>query len=151
MRWLPHVPWPYPEEAGRGFLAFAAGSWLGHQAHFAIADAADDALLGGLNVDIDVPHAVGEVGYRVNPEARGRGVATRAVGLAVDWALDAIGLARLDLGADTRNLASMRVAARSGFRREGTLHGLVRRGAERSDDAICSLLPSDPRAPRRGA
>ena len=77
VRWLTHVPWPYPEEAGRGFLAFAAGSWLGYQAHFAIADAASDALLGGLNVDIDVPHAVGEVGYRVNPEARGRGVATR--------------------------------------------------------------------------
>ena len=54
-------------------------------------------------------------------------------------------LARLDLGADTRNAASLRVAAKSGFRREGTLHGLVRRGEERSDDAIYSLLPTDPR------
>lgn len=150
VRWLTHVPWPYTEEAGRGFLAFAAGSWLGCQAHFAIADEASDTLLGGLNVDIDVPHAVGEVGYRVNPEARGRGVATRAVGLAVEWALETIGLARLDLGADTRNLASLRVASRSGFLREGTLHGLVRRGAERSDDAICSLLPNDPRPRRSG-
>ena len=34
-----HVPWPYSDEAGRGFLAFAAGSWLANQAHFAIADA----------------------------------------------------------------------------------------------------------------
>ena len=56
-----------------------------------------------------------------------------------------LGLARLDLGADARNLASLRVAARAGFLREGTLHGLVRRGAQRSDDAVCSLLPSDPR------
>ena len=149
VRWLTHVPWPYTEEAGRGFLTFAAGSWLGLQAHFAIADATDDALLGGLNVDIDAPHSVGEVGYRVNPEARGHGVATRAVGLAVDWAMGVLGLARLDLGADTRNLASLRVAARSGFLREGTLHGLVRRGAERSDDAICSLLPNDPRPSSR--
>ena len=139
---------PTRHEAGRGFLAFAAGSWLANQAHFAIADAGSDALLGGLNVDIDLPHAIGEVGYRVNPGARGRQVATRAVELAVDWAFGALGLARLDLGADTRNLASLRVAARGGFLREGTLHGLVRRGAERSDDAICSLLPSDPR-PRR--
>jgi RimJ/RimL family protein N-acetyltransferase len=145
IRWLTHVPWPYTDEAGRGFLAFAAGSWLVHQAHFAIADAGSDALLGGLNVDIDVPHAIGEVGYRVNPGARGRQIATRAVGLAVGWAFDELGLARLDLGADTRNLASLRVAERSGFRREGTLHGLVRRGDERSDDAICSLLPNDPR------
>jgi len=145
VRWLSHVPWPYTEEAGRGFLAFAAGSWLGHQAHFAIADANGDALLGGLNVDIDVPHSVAEVGYRVNPDARGRGVATRAVGLAVEWAFGGLDLARLDLGADAGNLASLRVAAHAGFLREGTLHGLVRRGAHRSDDAVCSLLPSDPR------
>jgi RimJ/RimL family protein N-acetyltransferase len=145
VRWLSHVPWPYDEAAGRGFLEFAAASWLAHQAHFAVADAASDVLLGGLNVDIDLPHAVGEVGYRVNPGARGRGVATAALGLAVAWALEGLHLARLDLGADTRNVASLRVAAKSGFRREGTLHGLVRRGEERSDDAICSLLPTDPR------
>ncbi len=145
VRWLAHVPWPYTEEAGRAFLAFAAGSWLANRAHFAIADAVSDALLGGLNVDIDPPHAVGELGYRVNPDARGRGVAARAVKLTVEWVFDELGLSRLDLGADTRNVASLRVAARSGFRREGTLHGLVRRGGERSDDAVCSLLPSDPR------
>jgi RimJ/RimL family protein N-acetyltransferase len=148
VHWLTHVPWPYTDEAGRGFLAFAAGSWLAHQAHFAVADAQSDELLGGLNVDIDLPHAIGEVGYRVNPGARGRQVATRAVGLAVEWAFAELGLARLDLGADTRNVASLRVAEKSGFRREGTLHGLVRRGAERSDDAICSLLPDDPLPPR---
>jgi RimJ/RimL family protein N-acetyltransferase len=145
VRWLHHVPWPYTEEAGRGFLDFVAGAWLAHQAHFAIADAASDALLGGLNVDIDLPHAVGEVGYRVNPDARGRGVATGALGLAAEWALGELRLSRLDLGADVGNLASLGVAAKSGFRREGTLHGLVRRGDQRSDDAVCSLLPTDPR------
>ena len=148
VRWLSHVPWPYDEAAGRGFLEFAAGSWLAHQAHFAVADAANDALLGGLNVDIDLPHAVGEIGYRVNPDARGRGVATAALCLAVEWAFGTLRLARLDLGADTRNTASLRVAAKAGYRREGTLHGLVRRGAERSDDAVCSLLPVDARPGR---
>ena len=145
VRWLSHVPWPYDEAAGRGFLEFAAGSWLAHQAHFAVADSASDVLIGGLNVDIDLPHAIGEIGYRVNPGARGKGVATAALGLAVAWAFGGLHLARLDLGADTRNAASLRVAAKSGFRREGTLHGLVRRGEERSDDAICSMLPTDPR------
>jgi RimJ/RimL family protein N-acetyltransferase len=145
VRWLTHVPWPYTEEAGRGFLEFAAGSWLAHQAHFAVADAGTDALVGGLNVDIDVPHAIGEVGYRIDPGARGRGVATAALRLAAAWALEQVRLSRLDLGADIRNVASLRVAAKSGFRREGTLHGLVRRGSERSDDAIFSLLPTDAR------
>ena len=146
VRWLTHVPWPYTAEDGRWFLEFAAGAWLARQAHFAIADVATDVLVGGLNVDIDLPHAIGEIGYRVNPAARGGNVATRAVGLAADWAFGELRLSRLDLGADTRNVASLRVAAKSGFRREGTLHGLVRRGTERSDDAVCSLLPTDPRA-----
>lgn len=145
VRWLSHAPWPYSVEDGREYLEFAAGSWLAHRAHFAIADAASDVLLGGLNIDIDLPHAIGEIGYRVNPDARGRGVATAALGLAVTWAFEKLHLARLDLGADTRNTASLRVAAKSGFRREGTLHGLVRRGEERSDDAVFSLLPTDPR------
>ena len=145
VRWLNRVPWPYTEEEGRWFLGFAAGSWLAHQAHFAVADAVTDAMVGGLNVDIDLPHAIGEVGYRVNPGARGRGVATAALALAADWAFGGLRLSRLDLGADTRNAASLRVAAKGGFRREGTLHGLVRRGDERSDDAIFSLLPTDPR------
>ena len=145
VRWLSHVPWPYGVEAGRGFLEFAAGSWLAHQAHFAVVDAASDVLLGGLNLDIDLHHSIGEIGYRVNPGARGRGVATAALGLAVTWAFEGLHLARLDLGADTRNAASLRVAAKCGFRREGTLHRLVRRGEERSDDAVYSLLPTDPR------
>jgi RimJ/RimL family protein N-acetyltransferase len=146
VRWLTHVPWPYTDEAGRGFLEFAAGSWLAHQAHFAIACAGTDVLVGGLNVDIDVPHAIGEVGYRIDPGARGRGVATAALGLAAAWALDQVRLSRLDLGADVGNVASLRVAAKNGFRREGTLHGLVRRGSERSDDAVFSLLPTDVRS-----
>lgn len=144
-RWLTQVPWPYTEDDGHWFLEFAVGAWQTRQAHFAIADAPTDALLGGLNVDIDLPHAIGEVGYRVNPGARGKNVATRALGLAVNWALGDLRLSRLDLGADVRNLPSLRVAAKSGFRREGTLHNVVRRGVERSDDAVCSLLPSDVR------
>ncbi|MGO8683134.1 MAG: GNAT family N-acetyltransferase [Thermoleophilia bacterium] len=144
-RWLNHIPWPYSEDEGRWFLNFVTTSWLAHQAQFAIADAASDALLGGVNVDIDLVNAIGEVGYRVNPSARGKHVATRAVELVAAWAFDELGLARLDLGIDTRNSASLQVAAGSGFRREGTLHGLVRRGDERSDDAVLSLLPSDRR------
>ena len=142
--WLTQLPWPYTEDDARDFLDLAARSWAAHRAYFAVADASSDALLGGLNLDIDLPHSIGEVGYRVNPEARGKGVAPRAVELVAGWAFDVLRLARLDLGADTRNLASLRVAAKAGFRREGTLHGMVRRDGH-GDDAVFSLLPTDPR------
>ena len=144
-RWLRRVTWPYDAEAAKAFLEFAGASWADRRAHFAIADLESDALLGGLNVDIDLPNAIGEVGYRVGPTARGRGVATRAVSLAVDWGLDELRLARMDMSIDTRNLASLRVANKSDFRREGTLHGYLRTTGERGDDALYSLLPTDPR------
>jgi [ribosomal protein S5]-alanine N-acetyltransferase len=79
----------------------------------------------------------------VNLGPRGRGVATAALGLAVRWAFEGLHLARLDLGVDIRNAASLRVAAKVGFRREGTLHGLMGRGGERRDEAVYSLLPTD--------
>ncbi|MFC9467029.1 GNAT family N-acetyltransferase [Streptomyces coelicoflavus] len=61
------------------------------------------------------------VGYWVLPEARGRGVATRALLLASRWACAELGLHRLELGHAVGHDASCRVAERSGYRAEGTL------------------------------
>ncbi|MFG2717692.1 GNAT family N-acetyltransferase [Streptomyces sp. NPDC048416] len=61
----------------------------------------------------------GEVGYWTMPHARGRGVAPRAVEALSTWAFDifaAEGLRRLVLFHQVDNLASCRVAEKSGFR-----------------------------------
>jgi RimJ/RimL family protein N-acetyltransferase len=55
-----------------------------------------------------------EVGYWLEREARGRGVATRALRLVVDWACRELGV-RLLLQADVRNAASRRVAEKAQF------------------------------------
>ncbi|HMK93030.1 MAG TPA: GNAT family protein, partial [Thermoleophilia bacterium] len=144
-RWMRSAPWPYDAARGAAFLESATQAWADRRAQFAITEAGIDELIGELNVDIDLPNGIGEVGYSVAPGSRGRGVATQAIALVVDWGLDRLRLARLDLSIDTRNLASLRVAAKSGFRREGTLHGYLRSTGERSDDALASLLPTDPR------
>ncbi len=49
------------------------------------------------------------------PEARGRGIATRALGLVTRHALDDLGLERVELRIGTDNGASMRVAERYPF------------------------------------
>jgi [ribosomal protein S5]-alanine N-acetyltransferase len=61
----------------------------------------------------------GSVGYWLLPDARGQGLATRAVRLISRWAFEDLGLARLQLLAEPWNVASQRVAERSGFQREG--------------------------------
>jgi len=69
---------------------------------------------------IDLDDGVAGCAYWVLPSARGAGVATRALTALSGWALGETGFHRLELDHSTRNGASCRVAARSGFRLEGT-------------------------------
>ncbi len=59
-----------------------------------------------------------EFGYWLAPQARGRGIATRALCLIAEWSL-AQGLLRLELFTDPDNAASGAVARRAGFDFEG--------------------------------
>lgn len=69
----------------------------------------------------------GTVGYWLLPEARGLGYATRSVRLVSRWAIRDVRVDDLRLFTEPWNEASLRVAERSGFRREGILraHGEV--------------------------
>ena len=71
----------------------------------------------------------GETGYWTAPWARGRGVATEALSLLSVWALENLGLRRLDLYAEPENEASHGVALRAGFERgELVRSGIALRG-----------------------
>jgi RimJ/RimL family protein N-acetyltransferase len=63
----------------------------------------------------------GAVGYFLLPEARGRGLASRAVRLIARWAFDELHLELLQLFAEADNAPSLRVASRAGFRATGEL------------------------------
>jgi len=61
--------------------------------------------------------------------------------------LDEAGAQRVQLRADVLNVASLRVAEKAGFTREGTLRasGFNDRQSRRVDYAVFSLLPGDTR------
>ncbi len=88
---------------------------------------------------------VTEVGYWTRREARGSGVAARAVRLVAGWVLGELGAARLELRADTRNVASIRVAEKAGFTKEGVIRSARTnaRDGTRVDHALYSLLRSE--------
>lgn len=115
-----YVPVPYNMEHATGFIAScteaqARGSTA---AGFAIVDAATDRVLGSMSrFPLDRHRA--SFGYWLAPEARGRGVATRALRLIADWTLATTEAIRLELYTDLDNPASGRVAERAGFTREG--------------------------------
>ena len=89
-----------------------------------------------------------EIGYGVHPAHRRKGVAGRAVDVAVGYAFGALGLARLELIHDVGNVASCAVAMRSGFALEG-----VERSALGYPDGLVSdqhrhaRLAADPPGP----
>lgn len=60
-------------------------------------------------------------GYWLNPSAWGKGLATRAVGMAVDYLLLSCGARRIQALVEPDNIPSMRVLEKCGFRNEGLL------------------------------
>lgn len=138
------VPFPYSRLHAQAFVRNAHHELRsGSGVHLVTADAATDELVGVVGLVLDHTRRSAEVGYWVAPEARGRGVARRAVRLVVDWAFGQYGLQRVQLMADRRNLASQRVAEACGFRREGVLRSYEERLGERIDYVMFSVLPGE--------
>jgi RimJ/RimL family protein N-acetyltransferase len=143
VRWTT-VPQPYGEQHARDFVHLHAGKgWAEDtRAVFAIADPDTDAYLGAIDFTLR-PDETAEVGYHVAPWARGRGVGAGALRLACRWALEVLGLARIEWQAEVGNDASRRMAESVGFVVEGTCRRrLVHRG-KRVDGWIGSLLPGE--------
>ena len=111
---------------------------------FAIESAAERAFLGFIGiVRYDAAGKTAELGYIVAPEARGRGVAARALGLLTTWCLDRLGLERVELRIDLANLPSLRLAERAGYVHEGVLRSMPFMDGLRVDLAVYSRLPGD--------
>ena len=131
-RWTA-VPSPYTDAD--------ALEWLesDEEETFAILDSVSDDLLGSIGVrSLDGGEA--EVGYWVKREARGRGVATRALALVSRWVLVERGIGRLRLRAEPGNVASQRVAEKAGFVKEGVQRSALEMKGERRDVVVYSLV-----------
>jgi [ribosomal protein S5]-alanine N-acetyltransferase len=120
--------------------------WPHGHPRFAIADAADDRVLGQVGMAVNERHRSAEAYYWVSPAARRRRVAWTALGLLADWAF-AEGLERLFLLIHPENEPSNRLAERLGFTREGLLRSYEPFKGCRPDLVGWSLLPHDPRSP----
>ncbi len=114
-------------------------------AFFSIRDSTSHAFLGyGAAIRLQLAARQGELGYMVAPHARGQGVATRTLKLLTDWCFGELGLIRLELRINTRNEASVKVAAANGYRLEGVLRSVHLKRDQRVELGIWSRLRSDP-------
>ena len=141
-RWLSFVPQPYTEEDARFYVQECIGT-ADDRKPFAITDAETGEVIGSIDMRINRMQT-GHIGYWLAAEARGRGLTTAALRALSRWAIEELGLGRVELVTDPDNVVSQRVAEKAGFTREGILRSiLLNRDGSRSDGVMFSLLPDE--------
>lgn len=141
-RWLAFVPQPYTEADARFYVQDCIDA-PEERKPFAITDAETGQVVGSIDMRIN-RMATGHIGYWLAAEARGRSLTTTALRALSRWAIEELGLGRIELVTDPDNIASQRVAEKAGFQREGVLRSiLVNRDGSRRDGVMFSLLPEE--------
>jgi RimJ/RimL family protein N-acetyltransferase len=129
------------EEAEKFEREARAGWEDGTRFDFVIFDRDSDAYAGGVGINfINQVHGFANLGYWVSPAWEGRGVATTAARLAARFALDEVGLQRVEIVVAPDNVASQRVAEKSGAVREGLLRRRLRIHGAALDAVMYSIV-----------
>jgi RimJ/RimL family protein N-acetyltransferase len=141
----------FPEPPDLGFPrrwldTYVAGRREGTREAFAAVDPGGRFLGVALAPTIVPVAREAELGYIVAPQARGEGVGTELLRQLTRWGFDTLGAVRLTLQIDATNGASLEVARRCGYVREGVKrNAYVKRGV-RADMVQLARLASDPDA-----
>jgi RimJ/RimL family protein N-acetyltransferase len=151
-RWTT-VPSPYRRDHAVGFVTTVVPDGWASDRVCTWSVRVGGVLVGMVSIG-DIHQRQGEVGFWLAPEARGQGVMSEAVELAVAYgfapAPGGLALKRIVWRALAGNAASAAVARRAGFRWDGVVPGGAEQRGERRDEWRGVLLPDDPRAPARG-
>lgn len=146
--WLAHsLPSPYTDDDAHSYISgCSAEARAGKALSWCVADVETDVCVGSVAV-MDLRHALGttgEIGYWAHPDARGRGVISEAVGLAMRHAFvpredGGLGRQRLQVIAAEGNSASQHIARVNGFVEVGR----DRRAERLADGTFADLLRFD--------
>jgi RimJ/RimL family protein N-acetyltransferase len=139
-RYIPVIPMPYSMSDAEQFIERSRTP--SDELNLAVAGHSGE-LFGAVGVSITSDTGIAEIGYWLAPEARGRGLATRALRLLSAWTLRETGIARLQLQTDVENLASQAVATRAGFTREAVLRAYMDNRGTRRDSVMFSMIPGE--------
>jgi RimJ/RimL family protein N-acetyltransferase len=119
-----YIPWPVRtrEQVRAAIVAFKDRTRMecsGDGLVLAIVEKQSGMAIGQVNVQIaSREDGQGDFGYVVSRAFANCGYATEAAAAVLDYAFDVLGLHRMSAQIDTRNLASVAVAAKLGMRRE---------------------------------
>ena len=153
------LPFPYDDAAAREFVTS-----IGHEGRddgsgfgCAVAERSSGRVVASAALRLG---AEPEIGYWVAPDARGHGYATECCEVLAELGFGRLGLARISIACDVRNLASARTALAAGFRFEGAARdaapvagrgrAALARFGRLADDPVGAVAPAFARLPTEG-
>ncbi|AZG48458.1 GNAT family N-acetyltransferase [Gordonia insulae] len=145
LRWTP-IPAPYGRSAAERFaFDYAPRCWVdGTRMVWAVEFAG--RFVG--TVDITGEGVLTHLSFDLHPDARGWGVMTRAVALALDHAFGEGGKQVVRWTSRAGNIDSLRVAHACGFRLDAAIPDGVELRGETHEAWVGSIRAGDPRTPR---
>lgn len=121
----PWMPWSHPGysvEEARSWIETRVAAFEQRTAFDFVITSGDGRYLGAIGLNqIDSVNHRANLGYWVRTSAARKGVATQAVSAVRDWAFQQTDLIRLEIVIAVGNVASHRVASKSGATFEGVL------------------------------
>lgn len=120
-------PHPYTRRDAIDYLNYVRA--MDAPTSFAV-EFAGEAIGGiGFKMGIDIARLSAEMGYWLGEPFWRRGLTTRAVTAASEWAFDGYKIIRVFAMAFSHNVASQRVLEKAGFQREGIMrHSAIKNG-----------------------
>jgi ribosomal-protein-serine acetyltransferase len=145
---MPWMPWAYSDYSikdSRKWVELCARTWAkGKEYNFVILDSGDGTVLGGCGFNqVRLRAHFANLGYWVRSKYTGKGVATAAAVLVARFGFNELGLAHIEVGAATGNVASQRVAEKIGATRQGIQKRKIAFRDKVYDRVVFSLTPQD--------
>lgn len=138
LTWDPHPDRDYTVE----YLQYLASRYrVGDFYDWGVTLRSDGRLIGTCGfTSFDFAHDSAQVGYVLNPDYWGRGLAPEALRAVLRFGFHALNLHRIEAFYIQGNIRSRRVMEKVGMAYEGTRRGAMRIKGEYRDIGVCALL-----------
>lgn len=111
--------------------------------HYAVFDAGESELLGGVGSHTRQGRGVREIGYWIRADRVRRGYATESAAAIAKVAFEVERIRRVEIRCDPANVTSARIPRKLGFRLEGVLRRQLKNAGSVRDAEVWSLIEED--------
>ena len=138
------APHPYPPEAAIEFVTVTREAWNKDEGYvFGLVEKESGDFLGAMGLHPEEKHHLAEVGYWIGKPYWGKGYATQALRLIIQFAFESTNLNRIQARHFTSNPASGRVMQKADMTYEGTSRQAIFHRDGYKDTVLYAILRED--------